>query len=202
MPRMPRTDSARPRLRRRRLAENYQKKGRGKHLSDLPASTCGLGNTYCREQTRRLHHIQPANTLRITSQAMSAAVSFWHSLSNGRRIIVGDGNDVTHRPTHPWQLPLQHDRLAVADQGGVSLQSFTVYRPCLALPPSGLQAISPNAVGKSRCVSDGRNSNRFAGNAPVIDPLMVLAFVTHGSGDFPHNHQEPTPPQPRGPKLV
>ena len=31
-------------------------------------------------------------------------------------IIVGDGNDVTHRPTHSWQLPLQHDRLAVADQ--------------------------------------------------------------------------------------
>jgi hypothetical protein len=36
-------------------------------------------------------------------------------------IIVGDGNDVTHRPTHPWQLPLQHHRLAVADQEGESL---------------------------------------------------------------------------------
>ena len=32
-------------------------------------------------------------------------------------IIVGDGNDVTHGATHPWQLPLQHHRLAIADQG-------------------------------------------------------------------------------------
>ena len=67
------------------LSRKLSKEGKRETSSDLPASTCGLGNTYCREQTRRLHHIQPPNTLRITSQAMSAAVSFWHSLSNGRR---------------------------------------------------------------------------------------------------------------------
>jgi hypothetical protein len=31
-------------------------------------------------------------------------------------IIVGDGNDVAHRPTHAWQLSLHNNRLAVADQ--------------------------------------------------------------------------------------
>jgi hypothetical protein len=31
-------------------------------------------------------------------------------------IIIDDGDDVAHCPAHTWQLPLQHDRLAVADQ--------------------------------------------------------------------------------------
>ena len=36
-------------------------------------------------------------------------------------IIVGDGNDVAHCPTHAWQLSLHNDRLAVADQRGEAL---------------------------------------------------------------------------------
>jgi hypothetical protein len=30
-------------------------------------------------------------------------------------IVIGDGNDVAHRPAHAWQLSLQDDRLPVAD---------------------------------------------------------------------------------------
>jgi hypothetical protein len=58
-------------------------------------------------------------------------------------IIIGDGDDVTHRPTHPWQLPLQHDRLAVADRGGLSLQPFTIHCPCLALHQMGGKPYPP-----------------------------------------------------------
>src|SRR4029077_16580497 len=42
----------------------------------------------------------------------------------GGPIIVGKGYDVALRPAHPWQLPKQHHRLAVADQRSKSVQSL------------------------------------------------------------------------------
>ena len=68
-------------------------KSRAHHRSlhlDLPALTAVPAyakiNPYPNLLYKLLCSMWPCpNTLRITSQAMSAAVSFWHSLSNGRR---------------------------------------------------------------------------------------------------------------------
>ena len=65
---------------------------------------------------RRQRASQGPNALRITSQVLPAAVSFSQNLSSGTLIIVGDGDDVALRRPQAWQLPKQHDRLAVADQ--------------------------------------------------------------------------------------
>ena len=86
---------------------------------------------------------QGPNSLRITSHVLPAAVSFAQNLSRGGPIIVGKGYDVALRPAHPWQLPKQHHRLAVADQRSKSVQSLPVERPSLALQQIGGKPHAP-----------------------------------------------------------
>ena len=80
-----------------------------------PCNTASANGLRCREDSTRpkyvAHHVA----------GDVGRGEFLAQLVQGPTIIVGDGDDVTHRPTHPWQLPLQHHRLAVADQGGESL---------------------------------------------------------------------------------
>src|ERR1700722_13949474 len=49
-----------------------------------------------------------------------------------RAVVVGNGDDVAPRAAHARYLLVQHDRLAVADQGGVALLHIAVDFPRLA----------------------------------------------------------------------
>jgi hypothetical protein len=111
--------------------------------------------------------------LRITSQAMSGRGEFLAQLVQRPTIIVGDGNDVTHGATHPWQLPLQHHQLAVADQGGVSLSDNHRVNPDIS-PPLWFIAATMNFAMMPPTQGNGEFIARLASERPGLRKSQVV----------------------------